>query len=242
MKRKMTMVLAVLLMMAAALAGCGGGSKADAKAPVKEVVDGFMGALAAGEFDKISAFCTEEAVKSQDLASLEQIDDLESSFMDSLGVTGDVISEETRASVTAFVDNLKKDIVSGYEISDVSVDGDMAVVDGTVTFGYDLDTEKTGKKLLEEEMDGVMQAYMQENQEALSKLYTEEGQDAMLGKMFNDLIPSVMDRYAEAIRATDGGTRPLHFAVEKRGDAWLISDIKINLGSTQGDESETEGK
>ena len=116
------------------------------------------------------------------------------------------------------------------------------MADGTVTFGFDTNMEQTSSKLMEGELNGVVETYMGDNQEALMKLYTDEGQDAMMGKMYNDLIPSILEKYLEAIRATEGGTSPFQFTLEKSGDAWLISDIDIKMGKVQESGSETEGK
>jgi len=241
MRKKIALILAIMMVLTAVLTGCGG-SKSDAKAPVKKAADGFMSALAAGEFDKLSAFCTEEAFESEDLAAVEAVDKLDSSLLEALGVTEDLLSEETKESITTFINTLKKEIVASYEIGEVEIDGDKALADGTVTFGFDTNMEQTSSKLMEGELNGVVETYMGDNQEALMKLYTDEGQDAMMGKMYNDLIPSILEKYLEAIRATEGGTSPFKFTLEKSGDAWLISDIDIKMGKVQESGSETEGK
>ena len=106
MRKKIALILTFILVLTAVLTGCGG-SKSDAKAPVKKAADGFMSALAAGEFDKLSAFCTEEAFESEDLAAVEAVDKLDSSLLEALGVTEDLLSEETKESMAVCSANTK---------------------------------------------------------------------------------------------------------------------------------------
>lgn len=238
MKKSLCLFGALMIGAAVVFSGCGssgssgGGSAAAEKASpeteVAAVVDGFFTTMQSGELSKLTDYCTQEVLDNQELAGLTEAEGFDEMFYESLGleemgISEDDISDEAKAAISKMSDTIIQELVGSYEISDISVNGDTATVNGTVTYGYntdfDIDIDGINNEVMSEIPDDQMSEY--------AEIYTNDGEAAMMAKIMNDLMPTLLDRYTQALTESEGETDTLQATVTKTDGKWLISEMNL---------------
>ena len=218
MKRKLPILLALCLAAVFTFAGCGGDPAAD----VKATADGFFSAMQAGDLDTAKTYVTDEAIESG-LFDLAVIENFDSELADSMGVSEDVLSDDTKAKLDDFVKEVLESYVTKYEIGEVKVDeeGDKAIALANVTFGFD--PEKAAAADPADKLEGTVEDYMKDNEKELVKIFQEKGEEGVMAKMIDDLIDDILDAYFEALKETGETPMDIELTLEKGDDGWKIS-------------------
>lgn len=238
MKKSLCLFGALMIGAAVVFSGCGSsGSSGDGSAAAEKaspetevaaVVDGFFTTMQSGELSKLTDYCTQEVLDNQELAGLTEAEGFDEMFYESLGleemgISEDDISDEAKAAISKMSDTIIQELVGSYEISDISVNGDTATVNGTVTYGYntdfDIDIDGINNEVMSEIPDDQMSEY--------AEIYTNDGEAAMMAKIMNDLMPTLLDRYTQALTESEGETDTLQATVTKTDGKWLISEMNL---------------
>ena len=246
MKKSLCLLGAIMVGAAVIFSGCGssggssgGGAAAEKASPEDEVtavVDGFFTTMQAGDLSKLTEYCTDEVLASQELDGFADAEGFDSAFYDSLdlesmGLTQDDLTDEAKAAISGMGSTIVKNLIGSYELSDVSVKGDTAEVKGTVTYGYDTNFDI--------DIDAINNEYMEsmsdEQIEELADIYANEGETAMMKKIVNDMVPGLMDKYSEALLATEGQTETMEATVTKTDGKWMITEMNIYTAEETGE-------
>ncbi|MBQ9023474.1 MAG: hypothetical protein IJ108_06110 [Eubacterium sp.] len=246
MKKSLCLLGAVMIGAAIVFSGCGssagGGNgsaaaeKASPESEVTAVVDGFFTTMQSGELSKLTDYCSQEVLDNQELAGLAEAESFDEMFYESfgledMGLSEDDISDEAKASVTNMANTIVRELIGSYTISDVSVNGDTATVDGTVTYGYNTDFDIDIDGINDEVMSDIPEDQMSE----YADVYMNEGEAAMMAKIMNDLMPTLLDRYTEALLESEGETDQIQATVTKTDGKWLITEMNLISASETGD-------
>ncbi len=199
------------------------------------VVDGFFTTMQSGDFSKMTEYCTEDVLASQQLDVFTDEEALESALFERFGFarTGltldDLNNEAKEAIVNAGITRMSN-LINSYEISDVSVNRKTAEVTGTVTYGYDTEYDIDVEGFIAEYRDSFSTDQVKE----YANIYANEGEDAMKKKMVNDMLPGLMEKYSSSLQVTEGATNTLHATVEKIDGKWLITALNITPAEEAG--------
>lgn len=224
MKRKLLYVLvSVMLLTLLPLAtGCGGDPAESAKA----TADSFMSALQDGDMDAVKEYADPALFeKGGDLESFASIDNIAGEFAKALGVKEEDLSDKAKASLAEFTDTMMKGLVSSYEIGDVK-EGEKGayLVNVSTTYGYD--PAKVKDIDISKDIDKMTKKYMEKNKTDLAKLYQEEGQQAVLNKMLDDLLGDMLTKYTDKVMETGEVSQNSVMTVEEIDGKWLVTGEK----------------
>ena len=227
MKRKLLYVLvSVMLLTLLPLAtGCGGSD--DPAESAKATADSFMSALQDGDMDAVKEYADPALFeKGGDLESFASIDNIAGEFAEALGVKEEDLSDNAKASLAEFTDTMMKGLVSSYEIGDVK-EGEKGayLVNVSTTYGYD--PAKVKDIDLSKDIDKMTKKYMEKNKADLAKLYQEEGQEAVLNKMLDDLLGDMLTKYTDKVMETGEVTQDSVMTVEEIDGKWLVTGEQV---------------
>ena len=225
MKSKTTLrtiaVVMIMTLMTLCLTGCGGSSSAS---PAQEAADGVLSALQAGDIDKVTEYASEDILMNGDLAGFRGMAEFTADMLDSLGVHREDVSDEAIASLDKLGETLKTEFIESYTIDEVKEEGDTADVTCTVTFGYDADS--IDESAMAGEVSELVQEYAEENQDELTKVLQDEGQDAFIKKLISACMPAICDKISEHIAESEGKTATFVMKVEDQDGKWKVTDAK----------------
>ena len=226
MKKKLSIVMAVLLAVMMVLTACGGAGGGNSKEQkIKSAIDGFMGAIKSGEYDKIKDYTTENAVDAEAFKNLNELDQYINSFGETLGIDPADLPEDAVKQLHEFVDNLKASFVKSYEIGEITEEEDKATVPVKVTFGFDF--EAVGKLDMDEELKAMMTDYISTNMGDLMEIFAAEGKKGMNKKIVTDLLGDILKIVSDAFSGTGESVKDVTFELEEQEDGeWLISKVK----------------
>ena len=236
MKKSLCLLGALMIGAAVIFSGCGssgsgGSAAADKASPENEVaavVDGFFTTMQSGDLSKLTEYCTEDVLASQQLDGFADAEGFENAFygsldLESMGLTQDDLTDEAKAAITGLGDTVIKNLIGSYEISDIAVNGDTADVKGTVTYGYDTNFDIDIDAINAEYMDSMSDEQINE----IAEIYANEGEAAMMKKIVNDMVPGLMEKYGSSLLATEGATDTLEATVTKTDGKWMITEMNI---------------
>ena len=147
-------------------------------------------------------------------------------FAESLGMdlSAEDLGESTKAGLQDFIDTLLQNLVTSYEITDVTVADDTGTVNVTTTYGYD--PEKMQDIDVNDEIETMAADYMAENQDALLKIYQEDGEAAMINKVLDDMLPEVLKSYTDAVLETGEITQDSVLTLKQQDGSWVVTGEK----------------
>ena len=246
MKKSLCLLGAIMVGAAVIFSGCGssdgsggGGAAAEKASPEDEVtavVDGFFTTMQSGDLSKLTEYCTDEVLANQELDGFADAEGFDAAFyesldLESMGLTQEDLSDEAKAAISGMGSTIVKNLIGSYELSDVSVKGDTAEVKGTVTYGYDTNFDIDIDAINNEYMESMPDEQINE----LAEIYANEGETAMMKKIINDMVPGLMDKYSEALLATEGQTETLEATVTKTDGKWMITEMNIYTAEEAGE-------
>ena len=224
MKKKLSVLMAVLLAVMMVLTACGGGGGNNDEEEIKAAIDGFMGAVKSGEYSKLADYTTEDAVIADDFRNTDKLDEYLKSFSNKVGIDASDIPEDAVSQLNEFINNVKTSLVKSYEIGEIAEEDDKAVVPGTVTFGFDLDI--VNDLDLSEEFESMVTEYVSNNMSELMEIYSAEGQEGITKKVISDLLGDILNVITEIMNKSEETVKDVTFTVVKQDDNWLISKVE----------------
>ena len=225
-KRLVTALITLLTVLL--LTGC----NADKKA-VTEAAEGFLNGMVANDLDAVSQYAAEDFMKSETMQLMDP-QYLSDAFYAAMNVNKEDMNEETQKVVDDYVSEVVARAYKNFEIQDIKVQESSAAVTAKITLGYDPDASA---KIPDETID-LISEYQSEHYDELVSIYTDEGENAMYRKLYNDLIPIVVGKMQEALSAGTVTEEKTILTLEKVDGKWLITALEENrpgaaLGSTE---------
>ena len=214
MKKFFALLLAVVL--AFSVAACGEAKAPDRTEAIRTAADGFLSAIESGDFEKVSEFASEEVM---DDFNLDQLDGMVDSFFNEMGVDSSAIDESVKEKLNSFVETMKENFLTSYEIKDVSEKDGKGIVKADLSLGFNFDEIQNMD--LSSALEGIVSDYMTEHRAELVELAGDEA--ALMSKVITDLAPVMLDKYSEEMLATGGGTEEVILTLEEKDGKWLVT-------------------
>lgn len=214
MKKFFALLLAVVL--AFSVAACGEAKAPDRTEAIRTAADGFLSAIESGDFEKVSEFASEEVM---DDFNLDQLDGMVDSFFNEMGVDSSAIDESVKEKLNSFVETMKENFLTSYEIKDVSEKDGKGIVKADLSLGFNFDEIQNMD--LSGDLEGIVSDYMTEHMAELVELAGDEA--ALMSKVITDLAPVMLDKYSEEMLATGGGTEEVILTLEEKDGKWLVT-------------------
>ena len=172
---KKLLSLFVAMIFAIGMAGCGNNSDEQIQA-ASNVVTGYLDAIQSGDLDKAEDYTTDAYI---DPLGIDNMDSYMESLLESLDM-GETFDQEAND----FAKNAVKAAITSYEINDTKMEED------TISVLVDIDGkdyENIDFTAMENELNTYTQNYANENLDRLMQIYTEQGEDAMMEAMMQDI-------------------------------------------------------
>lgn len=226
MKRKtLYLLLAVMLFALIPLTGCGSSEPEDNTAEIRAAAEGFLNAMEAGDMEVAKEYADPAIFEEGgDLDSFATIDSLSQDFAESMGVDEKSLSDRTREDIQEFMDTLLQNLVTSYEITDVTENDGKGSVHASITYGYDPD--KMQEIDLNDEIGDMAEKYTDEHMDELTEIYQKDGQEAMISKLLDAMMGEVLKKYTDAVMETGEVTQDAILTLEKQDDKWVVTGEK----------------
>ena len=223
--RKVTyLLIAALLVMTFAITGCGD----DGSAAAGEAAGNFLTAMQDGDLDKLNGLADKEVLSSSSLG-YDKFDTFEEELLSAAGAENVKLGKDAKAALDSFKKDFADRLVESYELGDVSINDDgTATANAHITLGLavdklaDIDTSTIG------DVDSIINDYMEKNQSELLAIYQKGGQDKLMEKMLNDLLPVLLEKASDAVfKAAEGTTEEdLVLSLAKNDDGeWIVTKV-----------------
>ena len=229
MKKRFSMVIAIVLIAVMALTGCSGSSS---EAQAKKAVDGVLGSLKAGEYLKIADYVNMNAEDEVGWGKVKEFIADPEAFKSLLIGAWDIGPGEEEMLVDGVMlvtDELAKytrdKLITSYTVGEPMVEGDTATIPAAITLGFDPEavedvfTEEALQKILMKYFmngDFVMEVMEMEDEPDYERLYEE---------YIKPVIPDMTHEVVDQILGTGETTWGLTFEVIRQGDKWVVDDM-----------------
>lgn len=214
--KKLRNVLCMLLAVVV-LAGCSGGGNTSTKEQEK-VVDAFFTSIKEGNFGKIEDITTSDYVDSYGFGDFQkQFDEM---------LDKDTYGTVFVTEAQGFLDNLFGKMIKDYKIGKVDVKDDKTTITVNGKMFDDDALDAFNSATINSEISALATAYQQEHLDELTKIYQEQGMDAMQQKVMDDLSKQIFDIYNKKVNEFKYTDFSMKFVVVKEKDEYKISSIR----------------
>jgi len=197
------------LLMVVGIVGCSGGNSTDKQeAVVKEFFESFK----AGDINKALALCAKDSKGFEDF---EDIESMMEEYEDET-IYGTKFVEEAKE----FAEEVYKTVIVSYEIKETKKVSDnyIVTVNATLKDFNEVDFDS-------DELNDLMEKYLDENEDELYQIAMNEGQDALMVHMFDALSKDMFDIMKAELAKAPEMKEKMEFTVVKEGDNWVISEL-----------------
>lgn len=195
-----------------------GGCGSD-KDSVSDTADTFLQAAMDCDLETVSQYCAENVLTDIGLNALSP-EYAESIIYTNLQIEKDSLSETSKQAVSEFCNYYSGQIIQNYTLGEITVENNIATLNATVTT-HNLDSISTDA--FHEDLNQLMTKYQDEHMEELISVNLTDGNDAMMNKLFDDLMPDIMAVMKKSYDSYPSEEVTIEFTFEKTDDKWLIT-------------------
>lgn len=213
---KKLMSLFVAMIFAIGMAGCGNNTDEQIQA-ASNVVTAYLDAIQSGDLDAAEDYTTDAYI---DPLGIDNMDSYMESLLDSLDM-GETFDQEAND----FAKNAVKAAITSYEINDTKMEED------TISVLVDIDGkdyENIDFTAMENELNTYTQNYANENLDRLMQIYTEQGEDAMMEAMMQDIGGYMFDEMETLFTGAAQKQYQMRFDLVQDEDEWKINGAEIS--------------
>ena len=213
---KKLLSLFVAMIFAIGMAGCGNNSDEQIQA-ASNVVTGYLDAIQSGDLNKAEDYTTDAYI---DPLGIDNMDSYMESLLESLDM-GETFDQEAND----FAKNAVKAAITSYEINDTKMEED------TISVLVDIDGkdyENIDFTAMENELNTYTQNYANENLDRLMQIYTEQGEDAMMEAMMQDIGGYMFDEMETLFTGAAQKQYQMRFDLVQDEDEWKINGAEIS--------------
>lgn len=214
MKKLMSLFMAMIF--AIGMAGCGNNTDEQIQA-ASNVVTAYLDAIQSGDLDAAEDYTTDAYI---DPLGIDNMDSYMESLLDSLDM-GETFDQEAND----FAKNAVKAAITSYEINDTKMEED------TISVLVDIDGkdyENIDFTAMENELNTYTQNYANENLDRLMQIYTEQGEDAMMEAMMQDIGGYMFDEMETLFTGAAQKQYQMRFDLVQDEDEWKINGAEIS--------------
>ena len=213
---KKLLSLFVAMIFAIGMAGCGNNSDEQIQA-ASNVVTGYLDAIQSGDLDKAEDYTTDAYI---DPLGIDNMDSYMESLLESLDM-GETFDQEAND----FAKNAVKAAITSYEINDTKMEED------TISVLVDIDGkdyENIDFTAMENELNTYTQNYANENLDRLMQIYNDQGEDAMMEAMMQDIGGYMFDEMETLFTGAAQKQYQMRFDLVQDEDEWKINGAEIS--------------
>ena len=204
------------LALALGMAGCSDNSE-ETLANAEKTVTSYFDAVQAGDVNQMDTYVVDDFYDPLGIYGIQdEIDDL----LEDLDM-GDSFDGEARE----FVKNAVSGAVTEYEITSSEAGEDDTVT--VVVNAQAKDYENVDLTSVESELYTFAEDYATENAERLYQIMNEQGQDAMMEAMMQDIAGTMFDRMEEAFLSAESSSLTINYELTQEDGTWLLSSGTI---------------
>lgn len=222
MKKTNLFTLSVILCLFFAFTGCG----QSAIDSITTTAETFLQAAMDCNIETVSENCLESALTDIGLDALAP-ECVENIIYTNMQIEKDTLSESSQKAVMDFCTYYSSNLIQKFSIGEVSETDGIGLVNATVTT-YSMDAlSSLSSETFKTGLSDLMNKYQEENMQELISINLNQGEDAMMNKLFDDLMPEIMDMMKASYESYTPEDVEIILTVEKTEDKWLITKASL---------------
>lgn len=219
MKKMRIMILAVGMIFLFAvgmiflLAGCVNSDKENAR----KTAEDYFAAIQKGSWEEAEALCI------SDVKSDFQFKEYKTGFQEEFQQMG--LNKELMKKADGFIDDCMKESIESYKAGKEEEQEDSEntyLIPVSLQYKEISELDFTAGEIAAKDK---LNRYIEENDDALQKIYAQKGQKALQTKILEDTLDFVLDEYRQLVKNQKAEEREAKVFVTKKEDEWLISKI-----------------
>lgn len=222
MKRNKLYTLTLITCLCFLFAGCG---KSD-KDMVLETANTFLQAAMACDMETVSQNCNETVLTDIGLNAVSP-EYAETMIYENMGIEKAALSAESQKAVSDFCSYYSGNIIQNYTLGDATVENGIATVTTTVTTLSQDSLSALSTDTFQSDLNALLEAYQEEHMEELISINLNEGDEAMMNKVFDDLMPEIMVSMKKSYDSYSPEEVSITLTLEKTEDTWMITKAAI---------------
>ena len=201
--------------------GCGSDKK-----EILTTTETFLQAAMNCDMETLSKQCNETVLTDLGLNAIST-EFTENIIYEKIQVDKNGSSEESQKAVLDFCTYYSNNIIQNYTLGDAAVENETGTVNATVTtYSHDA-LSALSSDSFKTELSTLMTNYQEEHMEELISINLNEGNDAMINKVFDDLMPEIMAAMKKSYDSYSPEELNLVLTLEKQNDTWLITKATL---------------
>ena len=221
MKKFYLYTLTLLIGACLSLTGCGSDKK-----EILDTTETFLQAAMNCDMETLSKQCNETVLTDLGLNAIST-EFTENIIYENIQVDKNALSEESQKAVLDFCTYYSNNIIQNYTLGDATVENETGTVNATVTtYSHDA-LSALSSDSFKTELSTLMTNYQEEHMEELISINLNEGNEAMMNKVFDDLMPEIMAAMKKSYDSYSPEELNLVLTLEKQNDTWLITKATL---------------
>ena len=221
MKKFYLYTLTLLIGLCLSFTGCGSD-----KNEILDTTETFLQAAMDCDMETLSKQCNETVLTDLGLNAIST-EFTENIIYENIQVDKNALSEESQKAVLDFCTYYSNNIIQNYTLGDAAVENETGTVNATVTtYSHDA-LSALSSDSFKTELSTLMTNYQEEHMEELISINLNEGNDAMINKVFDDLMPEIMAAMKKSYDSYSPEELNLILTLEKQNDTWLITKATL---------------
>ncbi len=218
MKKYKLYTLTLITCLCLSFVGCGSD-----KDIVYETAENVLQSAMACDVATVSSYCHENVLTDIGLNAISP-EYAETMIYENMGIEKVNLSEKSQQAVSDFCIYYSDKIIQDYTLGEVTLEDTMATVIATVTtHSFDSLSSDT----FQADLDAMMENYQEEHMDELISINLNEGNEAMMNKVFDDLMPDIMAAMKKSYDSSTPENVNIEFTFEKTNDTWLITKAAL---------------
>lgn len=221
MKKFYLYTLTLLIGLCLSFTGCGSDKK-----EILTTTETFLQAAMNCDMETLSKQCNETVLTDLGLNAIST-EFTENIIYENIQVDKNALSEESQKAVLDFCTYYSNNIIQNYTLGDAAVENETGTVNATVTtYSHDA-LSALSSDSFKTELSTLMTNYQEEHMEELISINLNEGNEAMMNKVFDDLMPEIMAAMKKSYDSYSPEELNLVLTLEKQNDTWLITKATL---------------
>lgn len=196
------------------------------KTAVLETTETFLQAAKDCNMETVSSHCNETVLTSLGINAIST-EFTENVIYENMQIDKTVLSEESQKAVLDFCTYYSNNIIQNYTIGDATAENGIGTVNVTITtYSHDALSALSSDNF-KSELSSLMTNYQEEHMEELITINLNDGNEAMINKVFDDLMPKIMVAMKKSYDSYPPEEVNLVLTLEKQNDTWLVTKATL---------------
>lgn len=222
MKKYKIYTLTIVATLCLLITGCG----LSEKEALLDTTETFLQAAMNCDMETLSKQCNETVLTDLGLNAIST-EFTENIIYENIQVDKNALSEESQKAVLDFCTYYSNNIIQNYTLGDATVENEIGTVNATITtYSHDA-LSALSSDSFKAELSNLMTNYQEEHMDELICINLNEGNEAMMNKVFDDLMPEIMTAMKKSYNSYAPEELNLVFTLEKQNDTWLITKATL---------------